>query len=201
MPTDEYLAGLFDGEGCIVISKRHYRLKSVDRAPFYTLVVCLVNTHLPTILMLRETFKAKSAYVFRMDKINAKPRGKAQRPCYKWHAASDIAETFLKRVLPHLRIKKEEAHLALQFRDHVRQYRHAHMRFVNCRDEWLSSELYLKIHAEREAMYHKMRALKRPDFSGYVGILANSRKAPCPAPMERGRVISSQAGAGSSRRV
>lgn len=180
-PSDEYLAGLFDGEGCIVISKRHYRLKSGEKAPWYTLVVCVVNTHLPTILMLRDEFVSKSAYVFRMDKINAKPKGKAQRPCWKWHVASDIAETFLKRVLPHLVIKKEEAYLALQFRDHVRKYKHAHLSFVNCRDEWMTSELYLKIHEEREAMYWKMRALKRPDFSDYDGIAVNSGKIPCPA--------------------
>ena len=180
-PSDEYLAGLFDGEGSIVISKRHYILKSGVRAPYFTLVVCVVNTHLPTILMLRETFQAKGSYVFPMAKYSPSLKGRIPRPCWKWHVASDIAETFLHRVLPHLLIKKEEAYLALEFRDHIRKYKHAHLSFVNCCDEWMTSELYLKIHEEREAMYWKMRVLKRPDFSDYDGIAANSGKIPCPA--------------------
>mgnify|MGYP001608589095 CR=1 FL=1 len=180
-PSFEYLAGLFDGEGSIVISKRQYRLKHGGMAPWYTLVVCVANTHLPTIVLLREMFKTKhDRKVYRLG-LSAKPRVHPQRECYQWHAASDIAEQFLRCLYPHLRIKKEEANLAFEFREHVCRHKSDHHRFVNSRDKWFGSDVYRAIHSEREAMYLKMKALKRPIFSGFDGMVANSGKLRCPA--------------------
>ena len=195
-----YLAGLFDGEGSITISKRSARSKSGRYIPYYVLVVCLVNTHLPTILTFAEMFRSGNRRVYPTTYAK-KPRTENGRPCYTWNVASEVAENFLRCVHPYLRIKKEEADLAFEFRDHIRRYKNEHRRFVNSRETWFDTDIYRTIHFRREAMWILMKELKRPDFSGYDGILANSRKAPCPAPMERGRVISSQAEADSLRRV
>jgi len=195
LPSYQYLAGLFDGEGSIAISKRKVSLKDGSRAPWYILVVCLVNTHLPIIVTVREMFgtgSKKQLYRVASDPsgIILKPYKKPRRKCYMWHATSDIAENFLHCIYPYLIIKKDEVELAFQFREHVRRYKHAHRRFNSPRnehgvytawtDDWFASELYRKIQSEREAMYQQMKALKRPVFADYSGMTANSGKLPCP---------------------
>ena len=40
----------------------------------------------------------------------------SKRPLWTWQASSKCAEQFLRQVLPYLKVKREEADLALQFR-------------------------------------------------------------------------------------
>jgi hypothetical protein len=180
----EYMAGFFDGEGSIVISKRHFKHANGDRAPWFTLVVCLVNTHLPIIEAFRSRFADVESRkkLYRMDKYVSKPAKHGNRKCYVWHAASDVAEDFLKAVYPYLIVKKAEAELAFEFRNHVRKYQHAHRKHSTSIEgvSWLKSDLYAQIQAEREAMYYKMRVLKRPTFADYDGMVTNSEKPRCP---------------------
>lgn len=155
----QYLAGFFDGEGCIVIGKRAPR-----GLPIYTLVTCVTNTYRPLIDELSMRFGASTTQKNRIYRVDIYSN-KNIRPCFQWHAASDVAEQFLRAIYPHLVIKRQEAELAFEFREHVRRYKYVHSQHHG---SWLKSVLYQQIQIEREAMYQKMMVLKRPEFEGMV---------------------------------
>jgi hypothetical protein len=108
--TLAYTAGLFDGEGSIVIGcgKRADR-----RAPQYWLQVGITNTHRETIDWLLATFGGHIS-----DNSHAPSRRK-QRPCWAWRVMSNEAAAFLESLLPYLRIKNEQALIALEFQAHM----------------------------------------------------------------------------------
>jgi hypothetical protein len=108
--TLAYTAGLFDGEGSIVIGcgKRPDR-----RAPQYWLQVGITNTDREIIDWLLATFGGHVS-----DNSHA-PSRRRQRPCWAWRVMSNEAATFLESILPYLRIKREQALIALEFQAHM----------------------------------------------------------------------------------
>ncbi len=96
-----WAAGLFDGEGCITL-KRDYN----GSIPTYSLRLVVVNTHLPALEELRLLFGLGSIR-------QSAPRSKKQKARWDWRVASRQAETVLRLLLPHLRIKREEAKIAV----------------------------------------------------------------------------------------
>ena len=158
----QYIAGFFDGEGCIIIGKRYGKTK----LPIYTLMTCLVNTYRPLIEELGRRFGASlstKARVYRSGNYGNVEYKNLRRTCFQWNAASEVAEKFLRDIYPHMIIKRAEAELAFEFREHIRRYKGVHSRNQGT---WLASDLYQQIQIEREAMYQKMRALKRVDHDG-----------------------------------
>jgi hypothetical protein len=101
-----YLAGFFDGEGCILIQSakqsgyKNYRHK-------LTMTITTTSSHITRYL------KALGFYIF-----NRKP--------YKTHCKQQWAavlcdrraKTLLEKLLPYLKIKKNEALLAIKFQNH-----------------------------------------------------------------------------------
>jgi len=100
-----YLAGLFDGEGNIIIMKSHKEKLN----PGYSLRVALSNSSVVLMSMV-EQFRE----VFNFS-INYHPFIDGHKHVYELRAYGANAAVMLKTILPYLIIKREEAGIALEF--------------------------------------------------------------------------------------
>jgi len=101
-----YIAGLFDGEGHVFITK--------DKRPSYKTALHILrtgitNTHRDTIEWLFTLFPTT---ISRRIRHKNHPTWK---PCFSWDASSINALYFLEIVYPYLKIKKEQARLGIEF--------------------------------------------------------------------------------------
>lgn len=102
IPIDlAYLAGYFDGEGCV-------RIKKTKRNQHHVLVQ-ITNRDLPMLEYVKDIFGG-SVCLNRHNNKNA-------NRCYTWQTTHGKAYKFLKTIYPYLRGKKEQARLAIEFRD------------------------------------------------------------------------------------
>lgn len=105
-----YIAGFFDGEGSIVIPRRYTNLR---RGCKFSLSVRIVNTYKPVIDLCQRLF---GGYVYE------KPIEKSHhKQAYQWYVNAQKGEDFLKLILPYLVVKKEEAEIAMEFRNMQRE--------------------------------------------------------------------------------
>lgn len=104
-PLDlSYAAGLFDGEGSVVIIVR----RRVGKKPFHEMTIQLAQRTRSVLDWLAETFGGKVVYT---------NRGKNDdRTYFRWDAYSKTAADFLTGIYPYLRVKREAAEVALAFR-------------------------------------------------------------------------------------
>ena len=98
-----YLAGIFDGEGSISIARVERKGR---KNPRYQLAVSLsiCTPYIPNL--------------FKMGfggSINVQERGGKRRPIWTWRPGIKEGLCFLEVINPYLRLKKDEALLALQF--------------------------------------------------------------------------------------
>jgi len=95
-----YIAGLFDGEGCISIYQK------TDRSYHLGVELAMGFEYIPKWLRF-----AYGGY------IGIAPAGKGgrKRPSYKWRLEDRAAESFIKSIVPYLIVKRAEAELALKF--------------------------------------------------------------------------------------
>ena len=111
MNTEEqtlaYLAGLFDGEGCIQIDC----IVNKGQHARYGLQLTLTNVDPQPLRLLREVF---DGYVF-----SSQPRRPGHRKIWRWRIRSGGAAKCLRALLPFLVIKKVEAEIALRFRQAI----------------------------------------------------------------------------------
>lgn len=90
-----YLAGYFDGEGCVSITGR-------------SLSARITNTHLPSLVRLQATFGGS---------IHSPMPLQGHRQKHQWSTYGAHAEVFLRAIVPHLHEKKAQAFLALRWRE------------------------------------------------------------------------------------
>lgn len=102
-----YLAGIFDGEGCIVIHDRTYKHKDGRVAKHAYVEVSLGNTN--------EWICRQFLFSFGGNCYLRKKQAEMQQQIWAWQAAARIACEFLEVMLPHLRLKKAQAQIALNF--------------------------------------------------------------------------------------
>ena len=95
-----YFAGLFDGEGSIAV----YTNKG-DKSARFGITVGMVN---PTVI--EELRLAFGGSIYKQMR--------AGRPVYYWRTFGKRAELVLKILLPFLRVKREEAELAIAYRQY-----------------------------------------------------------------------------------
>jgi len=104
-----WAAGFFDGEGCIQIRK-----SKTGNKMYYTLLVSIDNTDPRPLLDLKRIMggvtKLKGAQSIHSDTWE-------NRSVWRWAVMSKQAELILRSLLPYLRNKKEEAELALLYRE------------------------------------------------------------------------------------
>ena len=109
-PTDlekAYLAGIIDGEGCIMI----------DGQFLSTIRVQVSNTNATLIHFLEEVYGGA------VQCVNPKATYKCgvRKPLFQWRVTTSKAERVLKDVLPYLKIKRDHALTALKLREVIRK--------------------------------------------------------------------------------
>lgn len=88
-----YIAGLFNGEGCVTVN------------PTNQLFITITNTNRDVLQFVANALNA--------GYIDKKPVQKNQSPCYFWRCHSRHAAKVLEKLLPYLIIKKQHALLAV----------------------------------------------------------------------------------------
>ena len=109
--TLAYVAGLFDGEGSIVIGCGHQKQRRVT--PHYWLQVGITNTDRELITWLHHTLGRHIS-----DNMHC-PTKRHQRPCWAWRIMSTQALPFLRALMPYLRVKQAQASIAVNFQSHM----------------------------------------------------------------------------------
>jgi hypothetical protein len=105
--VDAYLAGAIDIDGHIsIIRKRGYRRHTDGRQMTYYVARVSLSDASPVVPdLLQSTFPARrSTY---------RARNRLQKEWHMWEAANQTAREPLARLLPHLRLKRRQAELAL----------------------------------------------------------------------------------------
>jgi hypothetical protein len=147
-----YAAGLFDGEGSILITK-HYCNRPTKPYRRFQLKVSIGMTHYPTVEALYQRFGGS---IIRNDSAhNNRPANRIQ---YHWYSWSDHAYRFLVEVEPFLITKREEVLLGIEFQRHVKEvdplFRKHKGRPPN----------YDAIYEYRDDLIARLRALKKVSF-------------------------------------
>ena len=143
-PTERliYLAGIFDGEGCVGL----WNQKTKDKAPSASLQLRISMTTPFAVQLLHETFGG-SLFA---DKVRYGKR----RQTFTWVVYSRKAEACLRALLPYLREKREQAEIAVAFAE-LRNRRH-----VGRGCELTTEEI-----AQRDAVMARLKELKRQEFA------------------------------------
>lgn len=134
-----YLAGIFDGEGCITINQNQkgYKLECL---------LVTAGSYIPNLFQF--TFGGS----LRKRKQNTDKRW---HDYYRWQISSRQALSFLKVITPYLRLKKPQAELAIKFQERL-SANHLH----HGRRPLTNKELVL-----READAILMKSLKKQSYS------------------------------------
>ena len=100
-----YMAGLFDGEGCVHIARIHTKKRNLT----YQLVCKISMYSLSTL----EIFKTSFGGSIRRETTHEKSNKYGL--LYSWAIWGRNSVSFLEKLIPYLRIKKAEANLAIEF--------------------------------------------------------------------------------------
>lgn len=104
-----YMAGIFDGEGSIVLHARNWaHCKSIG------LKAMVSNTYVPLLNWMRE--RTKVGYVH----VHQRGEGNGWKDMGVWQINAEAAESFLRQLLPFLIVKRAQAELALSFQERIR---------------------------------------------------------------------------------
>lgn len=100
-----YMAGLFDGEGCVHIARIHTKKRNLT----YQLVCKISMYSLSTL----ETFETNFGGSIRKETIHE--TSNKYGLLHSWAIWGNSSISFLKQLMPYLCIKKAEANLAIEF--------------------------------------------------------------------------------------
>ena len=132
-----YLAGLFDGEGCIMIVRRSpFSIGHKSVYHYLSLSLTMANQQMP------ELFQ----YYFGGSAKPVKKQTVGRQPLWRWDITHNGALGVLRALLPYLRLKLDEAELGIKFQLKHKKTTHS------LKEEQL---------AEREKMRALMKSLKR----------------------------------------
>jgi len=139
-----YLAGFFDGEGCIGVTRGH-------GTSYYLLTVSVTNTKREVLEIYRHVFGGS---------IVKTKREVGHKDCYVWKVQSRKAELFLIAMHGRLMLKREQLETALQFRE---LFKGKHVLPRGNADQTLPEHDAKRsnVIALREDVYLKMRELNR----------------------------------------
>lgn len=141
-----YMAGLFDGEGCISLVKQ---ARANSPLPIYSVRVVIAMTHKPTIKAIHGQFGG----------IYSERKGTGiNRNAFSVMWANRKAIPMLAALLPYLQIKREEAVIAMDFLNRLSSVGTSFWRKAS------QAEIDLLL-AERETIRIKLAALKRVNHS------------------------------------
>lgn len=108
-----YIAGFFDGEGCIS-SQEYWERGKYEKYPRINLQISITNTNKEVLNLIRGVFGG-----------TVRSHGKKKRnhkKCYDWKlCGKEKMRVFLTSILPYLVVKKEDAELGLKFIETLRE--------------------------------------------------------------------------------
>ncbi len=140
-----YLAGIIDGEGTIRITEG--KVKGKNWKNIYNCSIRVGMTEPEPLLLLYEVFGGA---------LNIEKRTGNSRDIYRWAATGNkIAPPIIKRLLPYLIVKKEQAETVLEFVENFKLFNGK-----NTPDEEYEKRVYY---------FKKLKELKNgKDYSEYV---------------------------------
>jgi len=100
-----YAAGIFDGEGSIIIDKPR-------RSKGHTLVVMLAMRDSAAVTWLQERWPGSLRPEMR------RPKTREAFTCWHWRRYTSAAAVFLSDILPYLLVKQAQAQLAIEFQSY-----------------------------------------------------------------------------------
>lgn len=133
-----YMAGFFDGEGCISIFR-----SNTSRGPRrgFGLLIQVSNTNEGVVRWMQTTFGG-TCYEGKRYKTNCAVQ-------WKWHLCGKAAEEVIRAIHPYLKIKGPEADVAIRFMISKR---------LSCQGR---RSVPAHIIAEREALLQELKVAKR----------------------------------------
>ena len=146
-----YAAGLFDGEGCVLIAYP----RTGNGRRYHRLDVSIAQIDSRPLRWLRDRYGGH---------LTANPkRNQSVRIVWHWRVNDRTAEAFLKSILPFSILKSAQIEVALEFRATVRKRTSGHKRSgAGPHAGWESVDpVTADIHVAREDMRMKLQVLKR----------------------------------------
>ena len=110
-----YLAGLLDGEGTVAAIRRKRRIKDhpEKHGDVYVLTVSIYNTHEPTVRWVHGQLAGSLIETHR----------ERYRSIWRWQCQQTAARDVLVTLLPYLRIKNQQARVAIELWSLIDEYR------------------------------------------------------------------------------
>jgi len=135
-----YLAGLFDGEGFIVIVRsERYDARHLYKNPNYHLDIGIEMSKAEFLKDFAKEFGGTFRYIKKREERYKQQMG--------WRLSGNLASEFLQSILPFLKVKQEEAKIAINFQDKIVPEN--------------TKELTLKQLKERERAFQKIRLVRK----------------------------------------
>ncbi len=144
--TLNYLSGIFDGEGCICLSKSHE-----NNRPRYRVELSISMNDRISLEVFQKYFGGN------INIGNGKRHNRIAHDCYVLKYSTQKTKEILTKLLPYLLIKKEQAKIALEFinvRESFNKYRK-----INA-----FAPVPHKIETKYEKLYNKCRSLKKHNW-------------------------------------
>lgn len=110
-----YIAGYFDGEGCVSVWKRRPAYTCIS--PRHILNIQISSTDKSGLDWINSRFKGKMLYAHNRTKSNS-------ADSWKWLVSAKRAADILRLILPYLKLKRREAELAIQLQDDMQRHLH-----------------------------------------------------------------------------
>jgi len=107
--SEEYLAGLLDGEGSLSLARRYHRDRSIE----YSVRVAVYNCDRPVLEAVQKSWGGHLASVG--------PRHPEWRASHSLIWTNSAAAVVLRALVPHLRVKARHAATLLRFQAHVNE--------------------------------------------------------------------------------
>ena len=107
-----YIAGLFDGEGWIMISRSSKEVKGRKNPAYHFRIGIEITSH----DILKEIVKIYSGNIY------TRPQRNNRKVTYTWYLDSNNAMNFLKTIANRLFIKKRQAKIAIDYQKHVNKF-------------------------------------------------------------------------------
>lgn len=102
-----YIAGIFDGEGCITITKTYRKDLRTDHWASVQLTWVDIPKQREVSEQLKKNFEGYLAFF--------KPKNTPSRPIVFWRLQSKKAARFIKLLLPYLKVKKRHAEIIIRY--------------------------------------------------------------------------------------
>lgn len=145
MLSVEYVAGFFDGEGCIHLSAAPAYQRGVPYIRYVLSVV--VGQQRPDVTIdLVNTFGGNVCST--LDRRRARPRS-----YHQWRLNGRCAGEFLRRIRPHLRYKAAEADIAIEFQGSID--------FLRATNYPMKRGIPWFVHERRVELVKQLKALRR----------------------------------------